>query len=61
MEFTAWRDMPKPGETDAQWCAKSAKNGHVICIVSGYTSEEQALAAIGAETNRRETNAKTSL
>lgn len=48
-DFRAWRDKPKPGETDAGWCASKAIDGHVQLIVQGYSSEGDALRAVEVE------------
>lgn len=41
----AWRDQPKPGETDAQWCALVAREGHVMFTTTGHASEQEAIDA----------------
>jgi len=39
-----WRDTPKPGETDAKWCGRQSKDGHVILIACGFDDEDEARA-----------------
>ena len=48
-EFKAWRDTPKPFETDAGWLACKYVDGHQIGdATSGHPTRLHALAAIGA-------------
>lgn len=49
-DFRIYRDNPKPGETDAGWCAYATHNGHVTCYTTGHlTPEDAEIAAIRLE------------
>lgn len=45
MNIRTWRDQPKPGETDARWCASLAIDGHIQHITHGHDSEDAARQA----------------
>jgi hypothetical protein len=47
-EIHIYRDIPKPGETDAKWCAYRTVWGHVIegTWTGNHESYEEALEAI---------------
>lgn len=49
-----WRDDPKPGETDAKWCASVTRpNGHILTVVVGYETEAGAAWAAMLEDRAR--------
>ena len=45
VSYTVWRDTPKRGETDAQWCFSISINGHVVHTAVNYASKKEAEAA----------------
>ena len=47
---TVYRDTPKKGETDAEWCwYRSSDNGHIVAAGVGYETEQEARkAAVGS-------------
>jgi hypothetical protein len=54
-EITVYRDTPKPGETDARWCAYVAANGHVQSGTTGHATPGEAAAAVGADEAEQDT------
>lgn len=48
-DIRVYRDTPKPGETDARWCAYAAVDGHVRQGTTGHATPGEAAAAVGAE------------
>lgn len=47
--ITVYRDTPKPGETDARWCAYASANGHVQRNTTGHATPGEAAAAVGGD------------
>ena len=44
--ITIYRDTPKKGETDAEWCwYRSSDNGHIVAAGVGYETEQEARKA----------------
>lgn len=51
-DIRSYRDTPKPGETDAKWCAYEVVDGHVRRQTGNHETEAEARAALG-ETHAR--------
>lgn len=49
-----YRDDPKIGETDAQWCGYLTQNGHVISQTTGHLTPKDAAKALGADDAKAE-------
>ena len=43
--ITVYRDTPKRGETDARWCFTVSRDGHIICVATGFETEAAAREA----------------
>lgn len=53
--IVVYRDQPKPGETDAKWCAYETNGLRVLNITTGHETQEAARTALnGARIGQRE-------